>query len=64
MKFEQTLLNFLMRHQEKHNRTFHFLILMDAIMTAAKRIELYYRTGALQGNLGKAGAPMSRAKRS
>lgn len=56
MKFEQTLLNFLMRHQEKYNRTFHFLVLMDAIVTAAKRIELYYRTGALQGNLGMAGS--------
>ena len=56
MEFEQTLLNFLMRHQEKYNRTFHFLILMDAIVTAAKRIELYYRTGALQGNLGMAGS--------
>jgi fructose-1,6-bisphosphatase I len=56
MKFEQTLLNFLMRHQEKYNRTFHFLVLMDAIVTAAKRIELYYRTGALQGNLGLAGS--------
>ena len=40
MKFEQTLLNFLMRHQEKYNRTFHFLVLMDAIVAAAKRIEL------------------------
>jgi fructose-1,6-bisphosphatase I len=56
MKFEQTLLNFLMRHQEKYNRTFHFLVLMDAIVSAAKRIELYYRTGALQGNLGLAGS--------
>jgi fructose-1,6-bisphosphatase I len=56
MKFEQTLLNFLMRHQEKYNRTFHFLVLMDAIVAAAKRIELYYRTGALHGNLGMAGS--------
>ena len=56
MKFEQTLLDFLMRHQEKHNRTFHFLVLMDAIVSAAKRIELYYRTGALKDNLGLAGS--------
>ncbi|GAG78185.1 unnamed protein product, partial [marine sediment metagenome] len=28
----------------------------DAIVTAARRIELYYRTGALQGNLGSAGS--------
>lgn len=56
IEFEQTFRNFLMAHQEKHNRTYHFLILMDAIMTAAKRIELYYRTGALKGNLGMAGS--------
>jgi len=56
IEFEQTFRNFLMDHQEKHNRTYHFLILMDAIMTAAKRIELYYRTGALKGNLGMAGS--------
>ncbi len=42
IQFEQTFLNFLMVHQEKHNRTYHFLILLDAIITAAKRIELYY----------------------
>jgi fructose-1,6-bisphosphatase I len=56
IEFEQTFHNFLMRHQEKYNRTYHFLILMDAIVTAAKRIELYYRTGALKGNLGVAGS--------
>jgi fructose-1,6-bisphosphatase I len=56
IEFEQTFRNFLMAHQEQHNRTYHFLILMDAIMTAAKRIELYYRTGALKGNLGMAGS--------
>lgn len=56
MKFEQTFRNFLMRHQEKYNRTYHFLILMDAIITAATRIELYYRTGALKDKLGVAGS--------
>jgi len=56
LQFEQTFRNFLLRHQEKHNRTYHFLILMDAILTAAKRIELYYRTGALKGHLGAAGS--------
>jgi len=54
-QFEQTFRNFLMRHQEKYNRSYHFLILMDAIITAAKRIELYYRTGALKDNLGASG---------
>jgi len=56
IQFEQTFSNFLMRHQEKYNRTYHFLILMDAIMAAAKRIEHYYRTGALKNNLGLAGS--------
>ncbi len=52
MQFEQTFNNFLLRHQEKHNRTYHFLILMDALMSAAKHIQHYYLTGALKGNLG------------
>ncbi|MDD5712452.1 MAG: fructose-1,6-bisphosphatase [Smithellaceae bacterium] len=45
-------MNFLLHHQEKHNRTYHFLILMDALMSAAKHIEHYYLTGALKGRLG------------
>jgi fructose-1,6-bisphosphatase I len=56
IQFEQTFRNFLLRHQEKYNRTYHFLILMDAIITAAKRIELSYRTGALRENLGASGS--------
>lgn len=52
MQLEQTFMNFLLHHQERHNRTYHFLILMDAIISAAKRIEHYYITGALKGNLG------------
>jgi fructose-1,6-bisphosphatase I len=55
MQFEQTFLNFLLHHQEKYNRTYHFLILMDAVMSAAKHIQHYYLTGALKGNLGMAG---------
>jgi len=55
VQFEQTFRNFIMRHQETYNRSYHFLILMDAIMAAATRIELYYRTGALKDNLGVAG---------
>ena len=54
--FEQTFMNFLLQHQEKHNRTHHFLILMDALISAAKHIQHYYLTGALKGNLGLAGA--------
>ena len=56
IQFEQTFTNFLLHHQEKHNRTHHFLILMDAVISAAKRIQHYYLTGALQGNLGPAGS--------
>jgi len=52
MQFEQTFINFLLRHQEKYNRTYHFLILMDALISAAKHIQHYYLTGALKGNLG------------
>lgn len=47
-------MNFLIAHQEKYNRTYHFLILMDAIISAAKHIQYYYLTGALKGNLGHA----------
>ena len=55
IRFEQTFMNFLLHHQERHNRTYHFLILMDALISAAKHIEHYYLTGALKGNLGLAG---------
>jgi hypothetical protein len=30
-------MNFLLQHQEKHNHTYHFLILMDAVISAANR---------------------------
>jgi fructose-1,6-bisphosphatase I len=55
VEFEQTFMNFLLHHQERHNRTYHFLILMDALISAAKHIEHYYLTGALKGILGRAG---------
>jgi fructose-1,6-bisphosphatase I len=56
IEFEQTFMTFLLHHQEKHNRTYHFLILLDALISAAKHIQYYYLTGALKGNLGLAGA--------
>ena len=56
IQFEQTIMNFLIAHQEKYNRTGHFLILMDALISAAKHIQYYYLTGALKGNLGLAHA--------
>lgn len=55
MKFQQTALNFLLKHQETNRRTYNFLILMEAVMSAAKYIQYYYQTGALKGNLGMAG---------
>jgi fructose-1,6-bisphosphatase len=55
VRFEQTFMNFILHHQEKHNRTYHFVILMDALISAAKHIQYYYLTGALKGNLGLAG---------
>lgn len=54
--FEQSFMNFLLEHQEKHNRTHNFLILMEGLTVAAKRIQHNYATGALQDNLGRAGA--------
>ena len=55
IRTEQTFMNFLLQHQERHNRSYHFLILMDALISAAKHIQQYYLTGALKGNLGLAG---------
>lgn len=55
LSFELTFMDFLLEHQERHGRTYHFLILMNSILNAAKRIQHYYLTGALRGNLGLAG---------
>jgi fructose-1,6-bisphosphatase I len=48
-------MDFLLQHQERHNWTYHFLILMEGLINAAKHIQQYYLTGALKGNLGQAG---------
>ena len=56
LRFEETFMDFLLEHQERHNRTYHFLILMNSILNAAKRIQHYYLTGALRGSLGLAGS--------
>jgi fructose-1,6-bisphosphatase I len=55
MKLEQTFMQFLMRHQEEHGRSYNFLLLMEAVMTAAKYIQHYYHTGALKNLLGATG---------
>ena len=62
--FEQTFTNFLLHHQERHNRTYHFLILMDALISAAKHIQHYYLTGALKGISAGPGRSTCRARRS
>ncbi len=49
--FEQTFMNFLLQHQEKHHRTHDFLILMDALISAAQHIQHYYLTGPSRGTL-------------
>ncbi len=56
LTFDETFMDFLLEHQERHNRSYHFLILMNSILNAAKRIQYYYLTGALRGNLGLAGS--------
>lgn len=56
IQFEETVMGFLLNHQEKHHRTHHFLILMDALISAAKHIEHYYLTGTLKGNVGLSGS--------
>ena len=56
MEFEKTFMDFLLEHQETHNRTYHFLILMNSLLNAAKRIQFYYQIGALRENLGKSGS--------
>lgn len=56
MKLEETFMHFLLRHQQRHNRTLNFVILMQSIMTAARYIGFHYQGAALEGNLGEAGS--------
>jgi len=56
VQFEETAMGFLLAQQERHYRTYHFLILMNALISAAKHIEHAYLTGALRGNVGLAGS--------
>jgi len=55
MKLEQTFMNFMLRHQESHHRTYNFLVLLEGITTAAKYIQHYYHTGSLRNLMGEAG---------
>lgn len=55
MQLDETFMNFLLNHQRKNKRTLNFLILMESIMTAARKIDYLYRSGALRRTLGEAG---------
>lgn len=55
MKLDETFMHFLLEHQIKNQRTLNFMILMESILTAARQIDFYYRSGALMRNLGEAG---------
>ncbi len=55
MQLDDTFMNFLLNHQRKNKRTLNFLILMESIMTAARKIDYMYRSGALRRTMGEAG---------
>ena len=55
MQLDETFMTFLLNHQRKNKRTLNFLILMESIMAAARKIDSLYKSGALQQNLGEAG---------
>ncbi len=54
MRLDDTFMQFLLNHQRRNKRSLNFLILMESIMTAARRIEHAYKSGALQSKLGEA----------
>lgn len=56
MQLDETFMTFLLNHQRKNKRTLNFLILMESIMAAARKIDSLYRAGALQQHLGEAGS--------
>jgi len=55
MKLEQSFMDFMLHHQERHNRSYNFLVLLEAIQTAAKYIQYFYQTGSLKNVMGEAG---------
>ncbi len=56
MKLDETFMHFLLEHQRKNQRTLNFLILMESIISSARLIDYYYRSGALAETLGEAGS--------
>jgi fructose-1,6-bisphosphatase I len=55
VKLEQSFMDFMLHHQERHNRSYNFLVLLEAIQTAAKYIQYFYQTGSLKNVMGEAG---------
>jgi fructose-1,6-bisphosphatase I len=55
MKLEQSFMDFMLHHQERHNRSYNFLVLLEAVQTAAKYIQYFYQTGSLKNVMGEAG---------
>ncbi len=55
MKLEQSFMDFMLHHQEHHNRSYKFLVLLEAVQTAAKYIQYFYQTGAMKNLMCEAG---------
>ncbi|MCU0638753.1 MAG: fructose-1,6-bisphosphatase [Candidatus Krumholzibacteria bacterium] len=55
MKLEQSFMDFMLQHQERHHRSYNFLVLLEAIQTAAKYIQYFYQTGSMKNVMGEAG---------
>ncbi|MBN1164866.1 MAG: hypothetical protein JXB45_09830 [Candidatus Krumholzibacteriota bacterium] len=55
MRLEQSFIDFMLHHQEKHKRSYKFLVLLEAIQTAAKYIQYFYQTGSLKNVMGETG---------
>lgn len=55
MKLEQSFMDFMLHHQERHKRSYNFLVLMEAVQTAAKYIQYFYQTGSLKNIMCEAG---------
>ncbi|MBN2071070.1 MAG: hypothetical protein JW814_06385 [Candidatus Krumholzibacteriota bacterium] len=55
MKLEQSFMDFMLHHQENHKRSYNFLVLLEAVQTAAKYIQYFYQTGSLKNVMGEAG---------
>ena len=41
-------MDFMLHHQQRHNRSYRFLVLMEALQAAAKYIQYFYQTGSMK----------------